>query len=433
MKALFGVAAAAAVLAYAPAAFAASPVPWCGTQQTPADRLPEAVAGAQLHVIYAVPTDGTDASAQWAPLVAGDMAEIDGWWRAQDPSRAPRFDLYPFPSCAPGFGQLDLSDVRLASTSADLRPLDRRFDLIVRELQGSFSSRYKKYVVYFDGPVDDSAVCGQGGGDFTRGPSFAVVYLHSDCGAYGIPSSVTAAHELLHALGALPSPGPPNACPGDPGHPCDSPSDLLYPRVTSGATLQSFVLDYGRDDYYGHSGSWPDLQDSAWLYRVGAQSHLTVAVSGTGTVTSDAPGVACPGSCDSDWDAGAVVTLSREAAVGQRFAGWSGACSGTADCSVTMDAAKTVTAAFVPDAYPLRVKVVGRGKVLGPSLSCPSRCTVTLGTGSVARLRAVPAKGWRLKGWSGVCTGARSSCTAPVNAVTTARATFVKLPVRKKR
>ena len=50
-----------------------------------------------------------------APLIAADVGAIDAWWRGQDPTRAPRWDLYPFAGCAPGFGQLDISFVRLES------------------------------------------------------------------------------------------------------------------------------------------------------------------------------------------------------------------------------------------------------------------------------------------------------------------------------
>ena len=181
MKKSLLVAAALAALAIAPAGHAAGPAPWCGTDQTPQDRVPEAVAGPQVHVIYATPSDGVDAATQWAPQIVGDLTEVDAWWRGQDPTRAPRFDLYPFPNCAPGLGQLDISDVRLASTTAQLRPVDGRFQRIVNDLVGAFSSRWMKYVVYYDGPAPGST-CGQGSGDFARGPSFAVVYLGSDCG-----------------------------------------------------------------------------------------------------------------------------------------------------------------------------------------------------------------------------------------------------------
>ena len=42
-----------------------------------------------------------------------------------------------------------------------------------------FGSIYKKYVVYYDGPVVETDVCGTGGGDLSSGPSYAIVWLRA--------------------------------------------------------------------------------------------------------------------------------------------------------------------------------------------------------------------------------------------------------------
>ncbi len=75
---------------------------------------------------------------------------------------------------------------------------------------------------------------------------------------------------------------------------------------------------------------------------------LTVSKSGTGAgiITSSAGGITCGTSCAADFDAGTSLTLTAIAATGSTFAGWSGACTGTGSCVVTIDAAKTATAAF---------------------------------------------------------------------------------------
>ncbi|GIW24984.1 MAG: hypothetical protein KatS3mg069_1251 [Meiothermus sp.] len=76
--------------------------------------------------------------------------------------------------------------------------------------------------------------------------------------------------------------------------------------------------------------------------------NLTVnkAGSGSGTVTSNPTGINCGATCSAAFNAGASVTLSAAAASGSTFAGWSGACTGTGSCTVTMNAAQTVTATF---------------------------------------------------------------------------------------
>jgi hypothetical protein len=77
---------------------------------------------------------------------------------------------------------------------------------------------------------------------------------------------------------------------------------------------------------------------------------LTLAKNGTapsaGTVTSNPAGINCGGTCSATFATGATVTLSAAAGSGGVFAGWSGACTGTGACTVSMNGAKAVTATF---------------------------------------------------------------------------------------
>lgn len=75
--------------------------------------------------------------------------------------------------------------------------------------------------------------------------------------------------------------------------------------------------------------------------------ELTVEKNGDGTVDSTPAGIACGSTCNVQFDAGSSITLNATPAQGKRFAGWGGACSGTASaCTLTMDAGKRVTATF---------------------------------------------------------------------------------------
>ncbi|MGD0123993.1 MAG: hypothetical protein ABSF46_01445 [Terriglobia bacterium] len=80
----------------------------------------------------------------------------------------------------------------------------------------------------------------------------------------------------------------------------------------------------------------------------GGQYTLTVSVTGTGSgsVTSTPAGISCPGTCSASFASGAGVTLTSTPASGSAFAGWSGTCSGTGACSVTMNSNQSVTAMF---------------------------------------------------------------------------------------
>ena len=73
---------------------------------------------------------------------------------------------------------------------------------------------------------------------------------------------------------------------------------------------------------------------------------ITTDGTGTGTVTSSPTGIDCGTDCSEDYAENTVIILSASPATDSLFVGWSGACSGTGNCSVTMDATKSVTATF---------------------------------------------------------------------------------------
>jgi len=75
--------------------------------------------------------------------------------------------------------------------------------------------------------------------------------------------------------------------------------------------------------------------------------RLDVSVSGSGTVTSNPPGISCPGDCSEVYPSGTPVTLTATPAAGWVFAGWGGACAGQGNpCTLTMTADRSVTATF---------------------------------------------------------------------------------------
>jgi len=427
-----------AVLAFCACAFlsvaptgGAAPAPshWCGTDEATGDRLPDAVSSYQLHAVYAIPSDGVDRYLQLAPAIARDLAAIDTWWQGQDPTRTLRWDMHAFPGCDSAFGALDISFLRLPlAASAYALPEEGGYANLVRGLQGTFTDRYKKYQVFYDGPIDpNSEVCGVSSlGPTDAGASYAFTLVQADalngyCGSLGDTNYMaeTEVHELIHNLGAV-TPSAPHLCSG--GHVCDSEADIMAPYGTSDS-LSDYVLDLNRDDYYGHSGSWWDVQDSGWLRHLDApQLALTVVRSGDGTVRSDLPGIACPPACSITWDGGTKVSLSAQSGANARFAGWSGSCTGTSSCEVTMDAAKTVTAKFVPATTRVAVSIAGRGRVTSTpaGISCPGKCAATFPSTATVRLKATATKGWRFTGWSGACHG-KTACALRAGA---ARATF---------
>jgi hypothetical protein len=124
-----------------------------------------------------------------------------------------------------------------------------------------------------------------------------------------------------------------------------------------------------------------------------SQNSLTVSLSGTGsgTVTSSPTGINCGVTCGATFATGTLVTLTATPTSGQTFAGWTGACSGTGNCTVTMSIARTVGAIFnapvvatstkftlnqrvAVSSGPLNVRATANGTLLG------TQVTTALGT-----------------------------------------------------
>jgi hypothetical protein len=75
---------------------------------------------------------------------------------------------------------------------------------------------------------------------------------------------------------------------------------------------------------------------------------LTVTNGGHGTVTSDhSSSINCGSDCTEDYNAATPVSLTATPDAGYRFDGWTGDCSGTSACNLSMDGARNVGATFV--------------------------------------------------------------------------------------
>ncbi len=75
---------------------------------------------------------------------------------------------------------------------------------------------------------------------------------------------------------------------------------------------------------------------------------LSVALPGPGfgVVGSNPTGIVCGTDCTASFPSGTAVTLTATAGEGSVFTGWSGDCAGTGECTLTMDAQRSVTATF---------------------------------------------------------------------------------------
>jgi hypothetical protein len=113
---------------------------------------------------------------------------------------------------------------------------------------------------------------------------------------------------------------------------------------------------------------------------------LDVEISGVGRVTGSAGEIDCAFSCANLLAAPGALVLEAVPGEGMIFSGWSGACSGTGPCSVTLGTRQAVAAEFVP---PLAI-------VSGPQLP-----TAMAGSWYQGELKATGGTGvylWRLTG-----------------------------------
>src|SRR5690606_30207081 len=67
---------------------------------------------------------------------------------------------------------------------------------------------------------------------------------------------------------------------------------------------------------------------------------VTPPASGSGVITSTPAGISCPGDCSEPFGHGTVVTLTATPNPGWTFTGWTGDCTGTGACVVTVNGAK---------------------------------------------------------------------------------------------
>jgi hypothetical protein len=177
---------------------------------------------------------------------------------------------------------------------------------------------------------------------------------------------------------------------------------------------------YGRFDVAYNAGGL-----GRWL----SPSVRTLSVSksgiGSGTVTSSPAGISCGSTCSASYSQNASVTLTATPSGSSMFSGWSGACSGTGSCVVTMGSDVSVTASFTdpaltPGAPTNLAATAGSGQATF-TFSPPTntggsaivRYTVTCTSGQTASAAASPIV------VSGLQNGLTYTCSATATNATT--------------
>lgn len=154
--------------------------------------------------------------------------------------------------------------------------------------------------------------------------------------------------------------------------------------------------------------------------------------SGAGSVTGE--GIECGDDCNEEYLDKTEVSLTAVSAADSTFAGWSGACSGTDVCQVSMTAAQNVGAAFdlVPIIHDYALTVnqsgSGTGRVIGEGIDCGDDCNQVYIEMTEVSLTATPAADSTFAGWSGACSGT-DACQVIMTAAQNVVATFELVPI----
>jgi len=163
---------------------------------------------------------------------------------------------------------------------------------------------------------------------------------------------------------------------------------------------------------------------------------LEKAGSGAGRVRSTPGGIDCGQNCSGEFTIGTQLALHAQPGTESRFVGWSGPCSGTADCLLTVSHNTRVGVEFAHVEERRSMLTIdkdgdGIGEVVSEpaGISCGKACSMSFKEGQEVRLMAIPDPGSRFSGWEGACSGIEP-CTVIVRGEPRLKARFIKAKIK---
>ena len=244
---------------------------------------------------------------------------------------------------------------------------------------------------------------------------------------------------------------------------CGGGSTICSANISSGTTVP--LIEYAKSGYTfaGWSGGGCSGTEVACFVTMNQAQNVTATFNTAGsattyplTVTTNGTGIGevhtadytiycgMTGTyCSKTYSSDTSVTLTETPNAVSTFAGWSGACSGTGTCTVTMNQAQNVTATFtstssVSGTYTLTVAISGTGSGAVSSgiagIACNREYSAPLCSASYLAGTRVPLIASELSGtfagWSGACTG-MGGCTVTMSSNQSLTATFTSSSLSK--
>jgi hypothetical protein len=173
------------------------------------------------------------------------------------------------------------------------------------------------------------------------------------------------------------------------------------------------------------TAGWWDAATAGW-YALAPTLSVSTSGRGAGEVSSDPAGIACGTTCQTTFDPGSTVTLTASPDASSVFAGWSGDCTGSGACQVTIDQAHSVQAVFDLKTFQLTVATAGPGHGLvymNPGATGCDGCREPYDFGTRVTLTASPDTSAVFTGWMGDCTGT-GACQVTMNQAHSVTANF---------
>ena len=154
---------------------------------------------------------------------------------------------------------------------------------------------------------------------------------------------------------------------------------------------------------------------------------LTATKNGTGTGTISGTGLTCTSNtCTGAYDYNASVTLAAAPATGSTFTGWNG-CDSTLSntCTVSMSAAKSVTATFTLATETLTATKTGNGTLSAAGLTCAGNtCSGTYSYNTPVTITATASSGSTCTSWTGCDSTSGTTCIVAMTSARSVTATF---------
>ena len=201
-----------------------------------------------------------------------------------------------------------------------------------------------------------------------------------------------------------------------------------------------YVFDHWENACSGIADNCSILMDAektvSAVFSTLPKQTLTIIVSDGGSVTDTVLKIACTqgNTCNTNLEPDTSVNLKAHANKGYKFDHWENACSGNTDnCSVLMDAGKTVSAVFSPLPKQNLIINVSEGGIVSDSalnISCAQgiTCNTSLDFDTLVNLKAQAHDGYVFDHWENDCSGISNNCSVLMNSQQSVTAVFQTIP-----